>query len=123
MTERAYTLLVDNTRQKVVQWTGLLNGDTGQWYEYSGAYPEKFMQVFGTFGTGGSCKPEGSNEDPAGTVTYPIQLRDSSHTLIAFTAAGGDTILQNPRIIRPNVSAGDGTTSLTVLLHISINMR
>ena len=41
MAVRSYTVIKDNVRMKVVKWTGLLNGDTGQPYEFSGKYPDK----------------------------------------------------------------------------------
>jgi hypothetical protein len=131
MAVQPYTLLVDNVRMKIVQWT-LTNGDTGQWYPWSGLYPEKFFQVYGTWGTGGTVIPEGTNEGYPGAVTNdlptvtpaaPVQLRDSTHSLMSFAANGGDTLLQNPAQIRPHCTAGDGTTSLTVLLLLTINMR
>ena len=122
MSEVAYTLVRDESRVKVIQWE-LTNGDTGQWYKYSGMFPDKFFQVFGTWGSGGSCKPEGTNEDYDKPPAKAVQLRDSTHTVLAFTSDGGDTLLQNPMMVRPNCSAGDDTTALTVLLCLTVPHR
>lgn len=95
-------------------WAALLNGDTG--LQQSGArLSDKSIQVFGTFGVGANCNIEGSND---GGVTWAV-LNDPQGNPLAFTTAGGakiEQILETPERIRPNVTAGDGTTSLTVVL-------
>jgi hypothetical protein len=94
----------------IVQWTGLLNGDTGVPFPCPG-YNDKSVQVSGTFGSGGNCKIEGAN-DPA-TPVYAL-LNDSMGVALNVGAAKIAQVLENPYVIRPNISAGDGTTSLTV---------
>ena len=99
-------------------WAALANGDTGEPYQ-SAKLSDKTVQVFGTFGTGGSLKIEGSN-DPR-VISAPssavwVDLTDTTETTIVFSAAGGAQILQNYRWIRPSVTAGDGTTSLTAIV-------
>lgn len=71
------------------------------------------IQVIGTFGVGGSVKMQGSNE---AAPTNWADLNDPQANPLAFTAAKIEQVLENPRWIRPLVTAGDGTTSLTVLL-------
>lgn len=78
---------------------------------------DKEVQISGTPGSGGSVKIEGSNN---GTDWYTLSDPDSN--LLVFTAAGGKTILNNPVYVRPNVTAGDGTTSFTVTLCMKGNV-
>lgn len=98
---------------KLVEWTGLLNGDDGsaaQWCDYA----DRCIQVSGTFGTGGSVTVEGSNN---GTVW--AAMADPQGNTLTFTSAKIEQALELPRYVRPRVTAGDGTTNLTV----SILMR
>lgn len=67
------------------------------------------MQVAGTFGVGGSVNIEGSNNGVAWAV-----LADPQGNPLTFTAARIEQVLESPRFIRPIVTAGDGTTNLTV---------
>lgn len=87
-------------------WTGLLNGDDGSYLD-APTLPTKTLQVSGTFGTGGSVLLEDEN----GAV-----LHNAGGTAIAVTAAGVVKVLENPRKIRPRVTAGDGTTLMTVVI-------
>jgi len=109
----------------IVTWTGLLNGDTGAPY----ACPDKAdksIQVRGTFGASGNIRAEGTNDQayntgPNGAVaaspapTYAT-LTDPTQTALNLTAAGIKEILENPNAVRPNVTAGDGTTNLTAVM-------
>jgi hypothetical protein len=102
-----------------ITWTPLANGDTGQPLENAGRYSDKTVQIFGTFGAGGSVTLEGSN-DPR-VMTAPgsavwFALVDPASSAITKTSAAGEAVLENPRFIRPNVTAGDGTTALTVII-------
>lgn len=100
------------TDQYRVTWTGLLNGDTGS-PEPLMAMVAKAVQVSGTFGVAGSVQIEGSNDQ----VNWSIlrNVLGGTNTLV-FTAVGIQQVLENPAWIRANVTAGDGTTSLTVIL-------
>jgi hypothetical protein len=98
-----------------VVWSNLHNGDDGQWYVLTGAkYPIKSVQVYGTFGTGGTLVIEGSNQ--ADTFDKYVTLVDSFNNALSFTAAGLKQINQNSFAIRPRVTEGDTTTSLTVII-------
>ena len=92
----------------LVTWANLGNGDVGQALDL-GAYHERSAQVSGTFGAGGSVRLEGSL---LGT-TYAA-LHDSAGVALDQTAAGIATIRDLSRYTRPRVTAGDGTTALTV---------
>ncbi len=100
----------ESGKTKLVTWTGLLNGDQGasaQWVEYS----DRCFQVTGTFGTGGSCTIQGSNDG-----TNWAALADPQGNALTFTSQKIEQALELPRYVRPTVTAGDGTTSLTVTL-------
>ena len=92
-----------------VTWTGLANGEFGEAVRLP-EHADRSFQVTGTFGAGGSVAVEGSND---GGTNYAA-LRDPSSTTIAITAAGIKAVLEFTQLIRPRVTAGDGTTALTV---------
>jgi hypothetical protein len=123
MAVRAYTqsdvTFKGNGAAQKITWTGLLNGDTGQPVQLP-EYADRSIQVEGTFGVGGSVACEGSND-----ATNFRALRDPSSTTIAITAAGIKAVLENTVQTQPHVTAGDGTTSLTVtmLFHLPHNFR
>ena len=97
-------------KSKLVTWTGLLNTDDGapaDWVDSS----DRCLQVTGTFGAGGSVTIQGSND---GTNWAP--LADPQGNALVFTSQRIEQALELPRYVRPLVTAGDGTTSLTVTL-------
>lgn len=74
---------------------------------------DKSFQVSGTFGVGGNVQIQGSND---GGTTWMV-LNDPQGTPLDFaTPAKILQTLENPELIRPFVSAGDGTTSLNVYM-------
>lgn len=73
---------------------------------------DRVVQITGTFGVGGTVIVEGSLD---GTNWYG--LKDPSSTAISFTAAGIKAILEAVPYIRPRVTAGDGTTSITAKIY------
>jgi hypothetical protein len=109
----------------IVTWTGLLNTDTGAPY-VAPDKSEKSVQVFGTFGVGGNLRMEGANaqaytSSPSGATaaspTYAT-LTDPTQTAINMAAAGVKEILENTTAVRPNITAGDGSTNLTVVMTV-----
>lgn len=94
-------------------WSGLLNGDTGAPL-YASALPDRTIQVKGTFGAGGSLTMEGSNDD--GTTYHAVNDSRGEGNALTFTAADMRMASENPEALRPNVTAGDGTTSLVVIM-------
>ena len=88
-------------------FTGLDSGAPAS--NFSGA--DRSVQVEGTFGAGGSVTIEGSNDG----VNYET-LNDHLGNALTFTAKGIKSIDQICRLVRPRVTAGDGTTSLTATL-------
>lgn len=97
-------------RVSTTTWTPLANGDTGT-PESPGRLSDRSIQIKGTFGAGGSVTIQGSNDN----VTWAT-LRDPAGLALTFTSADIKEILENTNFIRPNVTAGDGTTALTVIV-------
>ncbi len=92
------------SRVVVATWASLANGDTGN--DFSAPdLPDKTVTVSGTFGSGGSV----SMQDAGGA-----NLTDQNGDAVTFTAAGSKLIAENPEGMHPNVTAGDGTTDLTI---------
>ncbi len=105
---------VDSTDSDVAvlfTWTGLLNTDTGEPVE-APAYGDRTIQVEGTFGAGGNAQIQGSNDG----VNWRA-LNDPQGTVLDITAAKIEVLRDNPRCVRPNITAGDGTTAIAVTMY------
>lgn len=104
-----------------VKWTGLLNGDSGEPYVVAHRMV-KSVQIYGTLGAGGNCNIEGTL-DPVydasgaklsgGSAPAYALLTDPQGNNLALAAVKIESIQESVVAIRPNISAGDGTTSLT----------
>lgn len=71
------------------------------------------IHVKGTFGTGGTITPQGSNELPAAADADFIALRDPSGTVIGITSTTTTNmkqILESVYWFRPKQTAGTGAT-------------
>lgn len=110
MAVRTPTIEIMGERSMRATWSGLLNGDTGAPIDWAN-YMDRSIQVKGTFGTGGSVAMEGSND---GTTFN--SLSDLRGNALAVTTAKIEQIEDCSFKIRPSVTAGDGTTNLTVVL-------
>lgn len=89
-----------------VTWAGIINGNQGD--AHGGPYLTACFVAAGAFGVGGSIRLEGSND---GTNWFALSP-------VALTAAGIFAPLgaaEHPKFIRPSVTAGDGTTAITVV--------
>ena len=111
MAVRAGTVTVQDDKTVVVEWTGLLNGDTGAPVAV-GRYPDKTIQVTGTFSVGGDVDMEGTNQDLGSEVWG--QLHDPQGALISIGDNIPLVISESPQLIRPNIAGGDGSTDLVV---------
>lgn len=108
-----------------ITWSSMANGDvgvgpdgaTGKGFR-SSEYSDRSIQVKGTFGVGGNVIIEGSND---GGTTWATLNDAFGNALGTITAAGIKQITEMAEMIRPKVSAGDGTTSLTVILYARKN--
>jgi len=94
----------------VMTWTPMTfsGTDVGISIEMPGS-SDRSVQVTGTFGTGGSVRIEGSNDG----TNYAV-LTDPQGNALDITTAKIESIMELTRYIRPRVTAGDGTTSLTI---------
>lgn len=99
-----------NPNAILITWTGLLNGDTGAVVE-GVDYSDRTVQVTGTFGAGGSVTIEGSNDGASFQA-----MSDPQGNAVTKTAAALEVMEEGPRYVRPTVTAGDGSTSLTVTI-------
>lgn len=96
----------------IYTWAGMAAGDDGVPAGATGS-GDRTVQVQGTFGVGGTVLLEGSLD---GSNWYT--LRDPSGTSLSFTSAGLKAVLENIVSVRPRVSNGDISTSITVILSI-----
>src|SRR3990167_7554691 len=105
-------------------WSGLDGDDSGQAMDLSG-YPDKTVQVFGTFGSAtvtlyGSNDPAVLTDRAAGTLFGAktaewVVAQDSLGNNIAKTVAGGDVILEDYQYWSPVVTGGTDSV-LTVII-------
>lgn len=93
-----------------VTWANMANGDIGEEVTLA-EYSDRSIQVNGTFGAGGSVSIKGSNDGS----TFAT-LTDPRGTALAITTARIERIEDCTYAIRPEVTAGDGTTALTVTM-------
>ena len=96
---------------KIFTYAGLDNGDDGAPLSAVN-FSTKTVSVTGTFGTGGNVIIEGSND---GTNYFPMHSSPAGTTLNSIGTASVYLVAENPLYLRPRVSAGDGTTDLTVI--------
>ncbi len=101
---------LDSNRSWVVSWLAMANGDTGGPVTLP-AHADRSVQLGGTFSVGGTVVIEGSNDG----TTY-LTLDDFQGNAMSFTAADIESVSQVTRFIRPDISAGDGSTSIDVYL-------
>lgn len=99
---------------EIHRWTGLTNGDEGAPLNLPN-FGDKSVHVEGTFGNGGTLIIEGSNYKE--TESPPFRpLVDPHQNAISITEVGIEQVLGCTYLIRPRVTAGDGTTDLTVTI-------
>lgn len=100
----------------VVTWPSMANGDHGTAISLSGS-ADKSVQVTGTLGVGGNVQVQGSNiVSPAVTFasTDFVTLTDPQGNALDVNTLKVEMITENTLFFRPRVTAGDGTTSVTV---------
>ena len=93
----------------IATWPALAQGDTGDALPFS-QYTDRSVQVVGTFG-GATLRVEGSNDGTNWAVLTDPQGND-----LLITSAKIEMITEATLYLRPNVSGGDGTTALAVIL-------
>lgn len=107
-------LLVKGDGQIVTaSWSGLLqsSSDVGSAL-HLGNIEGATCQLGGTLGTGGAVTMQGSNDG-----TNWGTLQDPAGNAIVMDAIGEMFVIANrPLYIRPNVTAGNGSTNLSVIV-------
>lgn len=91
-------------------WGPLTNTDDVGEAVTAPMFPDRTVQVFGTFGTA-TCVIEGTLDG----VNWAT-LTDQSDNFIALTTAKIEAIAPVTLQVRPKLTNADGTTSLTVIL-------
>lgn len=114
MATRTATVTYDNNRVTVV-WTGLLNGDDGSAFD-GFDWADASVQITGTFGVGGSINFTGSNDG-----TNFVVLTDPQGNNLTKTGAAIEQVSEGVKSVKPVVTAGDGSTSLTVTMYARRN--
>ena len=93
-----------------VVWSSLTDADTALAVRLP-HMAKKSVQVDKTAGSP-TCIIEGSNDDTTFTT-----LNDPSLAALSFAADGLSEILENPEHIRPAISIGTGTVTVTIIAH------
>ena len=93
----------------IVTWGPMANGDTAIGYP-AAQWSDRTIQVAGTFGASGNVAIQASNN---GGANYAV-LQDDFGTALNITAASIRKAAAPVQLIAPAVTAGDGTTALTV---------
>jgi hypothetical protein len=82
------------------------------------AYPDKTVQVRGTFGAGGTVVICGSNQSAtvaqASLTTGALSDSRGEANPLTVTTANILQVLENPNLIYPKLTVASGSTSLTV---------
>ena len=104
-----YRTQTQTQKAYVAHWDNITTADECAPVQ-SAQYTDKSVQVFGTFGVGGSVAFQGSNDG-----TNWATLTDPQGNPLSFTAPKIEMVSEATQFVRPVVS-GDGSTSLTVLL-------
>jgi hypothetical protein len=82
------------------------------------AFTEKTVTVTGNFGTSGECTIQGSNDG-----TNWFTLNDVFENLAVFTSAGIMLLAENPRYVRPAITAGSGAIDLDIIIAVKANLH
>ena len=110
-----YTAQETGPRARTISWSPLTQTGTDDGAPYS-AFPfaDRSIQVIGTFGTGGTLVMEGSNVPEPTLAAHWVTLTDPQGNALTFTTGRLEQVSEYTRWIRPRITGGDGTTSLTV---------
>ena len=103
-----------SVKEFLTQWLNIPNGNTGTYFQITDSVAgasDRSIQFTGTWGAGGSVQLEGSNDG----VNWFV-LHDPFGNSLIFTANGFAAVTELPHNIRPNVTAGDGSTAINAYL-------
>lgn len=94
-------------------WSALLNNSTPGTPLQAANFIVNSVQVTGDFGVGGSINLEGSNDG----INWAI-MPDINDNAATWTTGGIKFFKESTVWVRPNVTAGDGTTSLKMIVSL-----
>jgi len=109
-----YTQLSGGVGGAVLQWPAIPASTAGAPTPSQGLVPWRSasFQATGTWGSGGSVQIEGSNDGVNWYKLSPAALTSAG----VFASLGAQEF---PRYLRPNVTAGDVNTAITVTTYLS----
>lgn len=101
-------------------WTGLTQAttDSGEPAQYP-HFNDKCVHVTGTLGVNGAVAIEGSNDG----TNYKVLTDPQGNALTINAVNTIEQIMEAPLYIRPNVTAGDGSTNFTVVMQCTKGSR
>lgn len=115
---------VNITGLRIIKWPNLLSADSGSPY-FAPQYSAKVIQLSGTAGVGGAGTIQGTLE-PGTPIYGTLHSPDS----VAWTFVAADVtnnvikqVLEDCYQIRPLMTGGDGSTSVTIYLFINTSAR
>jgi hypothetical protein len=114
MAEITYSFEYEDRQILFIVWKNLANGDTGNPLVIPG-FTSQTIQFTGTFGSGGLIVMEGTLDSVSASPTYTPVERSGGGDLNASNEEF-DSVRSNVYKLRPRVTSGDGTTSITVRL-------
>ncbi len=110
MANIAPSLLNRNDRATTVTWTSVTETDTATAAGQLGRYPDKTVQVTGTFDSA-TVTMQGSMDGSNWT-----NLTTNGVTAASLTAAGMLWLWETPLYIKPLISGGGSNQSLTIVI-------
>jgi hypothetical protein len=105
-----------------IQWAGAKFGDTFVPI-ISGSLVDHSIQVEGVFGAGTSVTLQGSNDATSASTGNYHALTDPYGTTIAINTASIKQSTEVTSWVKPAITAGDGTESLTVTVSVRRGYR
>lgn len=104
-------------RVTTVSWFNVPQDDEGLYIELPN-HQDKTVHFYGTFG-GATASMYGSNDERA--ISDPdnaewVLLVDAQANVMSKTSAAMELIIDNPRFLKCDVTGGDGTTAVNIVL-------
>jgi hypothetical protein len=113
------TFSAETLAKGVIQakWTGLTTTGAGRALD-AFAYPDKTVVLAGTIGSGTTVLIQGSSTatNPLSTGGFWYTLTDQSDNALSLSTGKIETIAQNPRYIRPRITAKNANTNVSVII-------
>ena len=120
----SYSVVHDSAKLKVIKWNlkhvtaPPFDEREGQPYVFSGRFPDKSVQMYGTFGAG-VVKLQGSNEIAAAPTSW-VSLNNPLGVELSFATATKRVagVLENVYQVRPNFTTLAADVDVVVYLFI-----